>query len=350
MGVDLRSRRSRSSGADHYRNGSSRRQVLTALGATVFAPAVQAQPALRALSIPVSSTSFASLPVRATEALGIFARNGLKVTATVLESGSNVTAALISGSVQVSLGGSGEQIAAASRGQPVVVLTNVYWGQPGTLLLAPEVAERSGVSPTASVRDRYRALEGLTIASVSASSPFTVSFRGAGDRFGVKMNFVYMGQPSMMAALESGAIKGFISSAPLWGPAALRGRAVEWISAPKGDLPDKNVPRASTSYQVMRPFAEANPDLMQQVLQSHREFSDVLVQTPDKVRAVLSGLYPSVAPEALDILFRAEHGAWKMRYVTIADMRHEIEFVGALGAVPNLDRVDPASLLYLPTK
>ena len=259
----------------------SRRAVLAGIGATLFAPAIRAQTRLQELLIPVSSTSFASVPVRAGAELGCFARNGLKVTPSVMESGANVTAAMISGSVQVGLGGAGEQVSAAARGQPVVTLTNVYWGQPGTLILAKDVAEKSGVSPTAPVKERFKVLEGLSIASVSASSPFTVSFKGAAEAMGAKLSFVFMGQPSMMAALESGAIKGFTASAPIWGPTVLRGKGVEWISAPKGDLPDANVPRAATSYQAMRSVAEANPELMQQVLDSHRDFSNIL----EKIRA-----------------------------------------------------------------
>ena len=328
----------------------SRRSVLAGLGATLFAPTVRAATELRELSIPISSVSFASAPVRAAVELGCFARNGLKVTTPVLDSGSNITTALISGSIQVALGGPGEQVAAAARGQPIVVLTNVYWGQPGTLIFSRDVAEKSGVSPTAPVKERYRVLEGLNIASVSPSSPFTVSFKGAADAFGVKINFVYMGQPAMYAALETGAVKGYTGSAPIWGRSVASGRGVEWISAPRGDLPDANVPRAATSLQALRPFAEANPDLMRQVLKSHRNFSDILEKDPNQVRAVLSKLYPDVEPTTMDILFKAEYGAWKMRDVTVADMQHEIDFVRAAGAIPNLDKLDPALLLYVPPK
>jgi ABC-type nitrate/sulfonate/bicarbonate transport system substrate-binding protein len=329
----------------------SRRAVLTAVGTSLFAPAVWAQKPLRNLVIPISSTSFASASVRAAVEMGCFAEHGLNITTPVMESGSNVTSSLISGNIQVILGGPGEQVAAHARGIPVVLLTNCYWGQSGTLILSKEIAEKSGVSPTASLAERFKVLAGLPIASVSATSALTASFRGASEKTGTKLNFVYMGQPTMVAALESGAIKGYIASAPIWGPSVVSGRGVEWISAPKGELPDENVPRGATGFNAMRSFAEANPDLIRQVLDSYRTFSNILTTKPDAVRAAFGRIYPSVDPAAMDILFNAEHRAWIMRDVTVADMQHEIDFVKASGApIPGLDKVDPAAMLYAPPK
>ena len=317
----------------------------------MFAPAVRAQAQLRELTIPIASISFASAPARAAVELGCFARNGLKVSTPVMDSGSNVTASLISGSLQVILGGPGEQVAAAARGQPIVLLTNVYWGQTGTLVLAKDIAEKSGVSPKAPLTERLKVLEGVPLASVSATSALTASFKGAADNAGIRLSFVYMAQSAMGAAMELGAIKGFIASAPIWGPTVVRGRGVEWISAPKGDLPDVNVPRGATGFQAMRAFADANPDLMRQVLKSYRDFSDILEKTPDQVRASFGRIYPDVEPAAMDILFNAEHNAFKMRDVTVADMQHEIDFIKASGApIPNIEKIDPAAMLYVPPK
>ena len=339
------------SGIETLQYMPSRRVVVAGLGATLFAPAVKAQAPLRELPIAIASTSFATAPARAAVEMGCFARNGLKVTMPVLDNASTVTSGLIAGSLQVTLGGSAEQVAAVSRGQPVVALTNVYWGQSGTLILAKDVANKSGVSATAPVRERYKVLEDLPIASASATSSFTVSFKGAAETAGVKLKFVYMAQPAMISALETGAIKGYIASAPIWGPSVVSGRGVEWISAPKGDLPDENMPRASTAFQAMRPFAEANPDLMRQVINSYRDFSNILDKDPKQVRAAFGKIYPDVDPAAMDILFNAEYRAWKMRDVTVADMQHEVDFVKTSGAaLPGLDKIDAASMLYVPPK
>jgi ABC-type nitrate/sulfonate/bicarbonate transport system substrate-binding protein len=329
----------------------SRRSVVGGMGAVLAAPAVCAQTPLRDLTIPISSTSFATASLRAAIDLGCFRANGLNVSAPVMESGSNVMTALISGSVQIILGGPGEHIAAQARGVPVVLLTNCYWGQSGSLIVARDVIEKSGVPRSAPLRDRLRILDGLTVASVSATSSFTVTYRGTADGAGVKLNFVYMSQPAMGAALETGAIKAYIASAPMWGGTVAKGLGTDWISAPRGEVPDANVPRGATGLHAMRPFAEANPALMRQVLASYRAFSDILERSPAEVRASLGRLYPSVEPASMDILFAAENRAWRMRDVTVDDMKHEIAFVKASGApIPNLDAIDAAGTFYVPPR
>ena len=161
-----------------------------------------------------------------TEALGCFARNGLAVRLPIMDSGAALTTALVSGSVNVALGGSSEQISAVVRGQPIVSLVKVYWGTAGTLVLAKEAAERTGVGPTAPVQARLKALDGLLIATPSPTSTYTSSYKGAADAAGGRIRFTYMTQPAMVAALETGAIQGYVSGAPYWGQQTARGRTV----------------------------------------------------------------------------------------------------------------------------
>jgi ABC-type nitrate/sulfonate/bicarbonate transport system substrate-binding protein len=322
---------------------ASRRSVLAGLGATLLAPTVRAQTALRDLTIPLSSYSFATISTRAAEALGCFARHGLNVKFIVMDSGSNITTALVSGSAQVILGGPGELVAAQARGQKVVLLTNVYWGMSASLILAKDVAERSGVSASAP--------DGLLIASPSATSSYTAAFKGAAEAAGGKMRLTYMSQPAMVAALEAGAIQGYIAGAPIWGASLARGKGVLWVSGPKGELPYDNTPSSVTGFNAMRSFAEANPDVMRQLLDGYRDFSDLLEKDPAQVRAAVGKLYPDVDAATMDVLFAAESPAWKMRQVTEADMKHEVDFMRISGLpLPGMDAIDPKSMLYIPPK
>ena len=334
---------------------TTRRRAVKALGAGLSAglggawlsPLAQAQPALREISIPISSTSFATASVRAADLLGCFTRQGLAAKFPVLGTGSTLTAALVSGSVPVVLGGAGEQVAAWARGQPVVTIVNVYWGLAASIVLAKDVAERTGVSANAPARDRLKALDGLLIAVPSATSTYTNSFKGAAEALGAKMRFTYMAQPAMVAALESGAIQGYSAGAPFWGSQVARGRAVVWVSGPKGELPAENTPASITAFHAMAPFAEANPGLMKQVIDAYRDFSSILEKTPDQVRAALAKLYTDVDAQTLDVLFAAEHHAWKYRPVTAAHMKQEIDFMRASGAgIPGMEKIDPAAMIY----
>jgi ABC-type nitrate/sulfonate/bicarbonate transport system substrate-binding protein len=332
---------------DHIACNSGRRRLMLGAGAALFAPALRAQS--REISIPISSTSFATASVRAAELLGCFQRQGLNAKFPVLGTGSTLAAALVSGSSTVVLGGAGEQVAGWARGQQILTVCNVYWGLAASLVLAKEVAEKTGVSANAPARERLKALDGLLIAAPSATSTYTNSFKGAAEALGAKMRLTYMAQPAMVAALESGAIQGYSAGAPFWGAQVARGKAVVWVSGPKGELPPENTPASITAFHTLAPVPEANHALLRQVIDAYRDFSGILEKTPEQVRAALGKLYPDVDAATLELLFNAEHGAWKYRPVTAAHMKQEIDFMKASGVpLPGIEKVDPAAMIYVP--
>lgn len=326
----------------------TRRMTIAGLSAALLAPAIaRAQMGLRELVIPISSYSFATVSLRSAIELGCFARHGLDARTVVIDTGSTITSALVSGSAQMVLGGPGELVLAQAHGQPVVNLGNTYWGMSASLLLGRQVAERTGVTAAATVGERLKATDGLLIAAPSASSSYTASFKGAAEAAGAKWRMTYMAQPAMVAALQAGAVQGYIAGAPLWGADVARGQAVLWVSGPKGELPTQNTPASVTGFNMMRPFAEQNPALVRQVLASYREFSTILETHPERVRASIGRLYPDADPATMDLLFAAEHGAWLMRDLTVADMQREIDFMRASG-IAGLEKLAAASLMYVP--
>ena len=68
---------------------------------------------------------------------------------------------------------------AHARGLKVVVLANTYAGFSGTLVLSKSVVDKLGVSPTAPIAQRLKALDGLVIGSPSATGAYTVTARAA---------------------------------------------------------------------------------------------------------------------------------------------------------------------------
>lgn len=314
--------------------------------AAILAAAGTAQ-ALDRHDIGLSSTSFASAPARLAKELGLFEKHGIDANFIVMDSGNAVTTALISGSINVVVGGPGEQVAAQGRGQDIVVIANVYHGLGGSLVLGKSVVERLGVSPTAPIPERMAAMEGLVIGSSSATSSYTVAVRNAARSGGAEVDFAYMAQTVTPSALEQGAIDGFMSSAPFWGATIARDMGVIWLSGPKGEFPPLSAPASSTSLQVMRSFADANPELMERFAAVFADFVTAMEERPEEVKAAVLVLYPDIEPATLDVLFESESVAWAAPALTAEDMKYEIEFVKASGVeLPQIDSVDPASLLY----
>jgi ABC-type nitrate/sulfonate/bicarbonate transport system substrate-binding protein len=325
-------------------------KVLARAGIFAGALCLTASPSfaqMRDIVIPVSSFSFATAAVRLAKDMGLFERHGLNARIVAMDSANAAISALIAGSAETVVSGPGELIAARGRGQPVVMIADVYRGFGASLVLAKGVADKLGVPANAPIASRLKALDGLVIASASVTSSYTVSFKGAAEDAGAKIRFTYMAQPAMMAALESGAVQGFIASAPFWGIAVGRESAVLWLSGPKAELPAKNMPVSSTSLQAMQTFATQNPKLMQQLVATIADLGTAIEQRPGDVKAALAKLYPDLDGKTIDLLFAAEAGAWQTRKFTVEDMRHEIDFVKSTGtSLPQIDAVDPADILF----
>jgi ABC-type nitrate/sulfonate/bicarbonate transport system substrate-binding protein len=300
----------------------------------------------RELSIGLASTSFATAAPRIAKELGLFDKRGIDARFIVMDSANAATAALIAKSVDLAVSGPGEIVAAQARGQKVVAVTNTYVGFSGTVVLAKSVADKLGVAANAPLAARLKALDGVLLASPSATGAYTVSIKAAAAAQGANVRFTYMGQPAMLAAMDSGAIQGFIGGAPFWAAPLLKGTGVVWLSGPKGELPAEFSPISLAHVQALRSFAEANPALVKQMNDVMVELTKAIDERPAEVKAAVAKLYPNLDTGTLDLLFAAEARAWRARTLTAKDMAHDIAYIKLSGiAIPNLDSIDPAALL-----
>jgi ABC-type nitrate/sulfonate/bicarbonate transport system substrate-binding protein len=324
----------------------TRRACLVGAAFLAIARPASAQPS-QELSIGLASTSFATVAVRIAAELGFFGKRGITPKFVVLDSASATTTALIAGSINAGVSGPGELVVAQARGQKVIVIANAYRGSSGSLVLSKVVADKLGVSPTAPVTDRLKALDGLVIGAPSATGAYTVSFKGAAKAAGATMRLTYMAQPAMVAALESGAIQGYVGGAPFWALPVVKGSGVLWISGPRGELPPAFSPANTSNLQVMRDFAEANHDLMNRIIAAFADLTKAVDERPAEVKAVVAKLYPTFDAPTLDLLFAAESQAWKTKPPTVEDMAHDVAFVKTSAEqLSGIDSVDPASLFY----
>lgn len=312
----------------------------------LFSGAASAQP-LQEVKIGLSSASFATAPGRLSQELGLFAKHGLQPRFVSLESGAAAVTALISKSIDFALAGSGEFVSSNARGQNVAALLMVYGGSGGTIVLSKAVAEKLGVSHKAPVPERLKALDKLVFASPSGPSAYTVTLKNAAESAGANVRFTYMAQPAMPAALESGAIQGYISSAPFWALPVVRGTGVVWLSTPENEVPAKYTPASAITLQTMRAYAEANPELSKKITAVFVDFGKAVKERPDEVKTALAKLYPDLNAETLDLLFKSEALGWVSRPMTTDDVKRDIEFNKMSGApLPQIDQVDPATMIY----
>jgi len=301
---------------------------------------------LRKVSIGLSSTSFISVPVRVTNDAGFFRKHGLSVDVQVTPDASVGMAALITGSLDFMVAGAVNALMSRLRNQEVIVVSSVYRGFAGSLVLSSDVVAKLGLSEGAPTSERLKALDGLLLASPSASSNYTLTPLAAAKTVGANLRFTYMEQVAMPAALEVGAIQGYISGAPFWVRNVADGKGVLWLSGPKGDFADEAIPASSSLLETMCGYADANPDVVRAIRASMSEFVNFAQQKPDEVISYVRNLYPSLNEETAKILLGAESKAWANSRYTIDDLQHDIKYVRAGGiTLDGIERIDLGSLI-----
>ncbi len=315
--------------------------------AVFIVPHTSSAQELRKISIALSSSSIPAGAARIAKEMGFFEKHGLSATVTPMDTGSVASAALMSGAVNFVTTGPSDVVVAQGRGLKIVALTAVYRGFAATIVLSKEAAAKTGVSPTAPIEARLKALNGLKIATTSASSTFAIAPKAATEGVGANINFVYMAQPAMVAALQRGIVDGITVSAPYYVPPVLAGTGVIWVSGPRGDFPKAAAPVNSVVVLVQQAFATANPELMKQVSASFADVWKAIDERPADVKAAMAKIWPDLDAKTIDLVFETEGPGFKAQPLTVDEMAHEIAFMKLGGAdLPRGDSLDPAAMIF----
>jgi sulfonate transport system substrate-binding protein len=317
--------------------------ALAAVGA--LATAAHAETPMK-VRIGTATGSLVAASARVADEMGLFKEHGLEASFTMLDSANAATTALIAGSIDATVSGPGELIIAQGRGQRVVAIADTYAGVGGSLVLAKSVADKLGVSAAAPIAQRLKALDGLLIASTTATSSYTVAYKSSAQAQGAAVRLTFMSLPAMPAALEAGAIQGYIAGSPYWIPPVLKGTAVMWVSGPKRELPADHAPTHSADLQMMRATAEAKPELVEKLVGVYRAFGKAIDERPDDVKKAIAKVYPDLDAKTIDLLYEADARAWNAPPLTAEEVTHDIAFVKASINLPQLDQLDSKSLIF----
>lgn len=319
---------------------------MAALALAGLAGGAMAQPAPRKVTIGLSSTSLPAAGARIAKEMGLFEKQGLDARVMPMDSASVATMGLISGSLDFTTTAPTDIVVSQARGQQLVSIAATYRGFPGVLVLAKAVAAKLSVAAQAPVAERLKALDGLVIATPSATSTYTFSFKSAAEAVGARIRFTYMAQPAMIAALETGAINGFVAGSPIYAKPVLNGSGIIWINGPKAELPQKFVPVNALTINAKREFAEANRDLVQRITATFAELARAVDERPADVKAAIARLFPDLDAKTLELLFETESVGFRVKPLTVADMANEMEYTKLSGVpLPGIEKVQPANLM-----
>jgi ABC-type nitrate/sulfonate/bicarbonate transport system substrate-binding protein len=292
------------------------------------------------VSIAMSSSGLPFGGLRIAEHGGLFAKHGLKPRLIVSESGNAATTALLARSVDFAGSGPSEALTARARGQEIIVVGNLYRGLSGSLVLATAVIKKLGVKPDAPVADRLKALDGLTIATPSATSAYTGPVKNGAAQVGAKPKLIYMTQPAMVAALETGAIHGMIGAAPFSIAPVVKGSGAVWISGPRGQFPAELMPSSSACLQTSEAYAKANPDVVRRLQALLADLAAFIKQQPTDAKQALGKAYSTFDAATLDNVFEEDSENWSRPILTEADMEQERKILQETQSVPGLGDID----------
>ena len=319
--------------------------VAAALAAGPSGAAAQEKPI--DVNLAVSSTSFVLGGVRIAQQEDLFAKHGVTLNVSVMDSGNTAIDALISNSVQFAVAGPPDVLVARSRKLDVVIAANLYRGAAGSVVLSKAAVQRIGVKPDAPLPDRLRALKGLTIAVPSATSTQTTPIRAAAKAAGIPLSFTYMPQPAMVAALAAGAIDGMMASSPFSGQPILQGTGVLWINGPGGGFSPDATPASSSCLNTTGRYAQSHADVVRRMQAVMADVATFIKQNPDQAKRDLAKGYPKVDQKSIDLIFSQEAQNWTQPVLTVADIEHEIVLLPNSSSIPGISKMDPASAMVM---
>ena len=302
---------------------------------------------LQTVRIGLSSPSLPAASARIAKELGLYEKHGLKAEITPMDSGSVATMGLLAGSLDFTTSGPSDVVVSRARGQDIVAIAALYHGFSAVLVLSNDLVAKTGVSADAPIAARLKALKGALIASPSATSSYTFAVKSATEAVGAPVSFTYMAQPAMVAALETGAIQGYVASSPFYATPVLHGKAVVWINGPKGEFPAESSLANAITLHAKRDFALAHPDLVAKIRAVFDDLAKEAREHPTAVRDAIGRLYPSIDPKTLDLIYTTEQpGFANITKLTAADMARETAFTKLSGIdLPKDADLDPAKML-----
>jgi ABC-type nitrate/sulfonate/bicarbonate transport system substrate-binding protein len=301
----------------------------------------------REVTIALSSASLGAASPRIAKQLDLFEKHGLSATVVPMDSGATALAALVSKSADGALAGPGTVLAARARGLDIVYVLELYKGFATTMVISKAAMDRAGVPLDAPAEERLKAADGMVIAVPDATSGSTLGFKNAMATVGGEFRFANMAQTAMQAAMESGAVDGYLASAPFWAGPIASGTGVVWISGLKGDLPAGSVNGFSSGLVMLKETTQSDPALVEALTAVFRELRQAIDERPDEVKAAVLREFPDMTPQVLEILYPTESAAWSAEPITAGDLAAEIEFVKRSGTdIPGIDAIDTKAMVY----
>jgi NitT/TauT family transport system substrate-binding protein len=276
--------------------------ALTVLAATAMPAAAQAP---RKVTVITDLLNMVYTPLYVGITNGIFAKHGLEINLTTLQSGSNIAAVIQSGSVDLAASGSLTQLLAVKNGAKFTAIAAE--GTPSLELCArPAWMAEKKLTESSSVSEIFTAFKGARVGVTGvATTPdlvgkFLIATYGNMDPARDVTTVTLGSNAAISTAFQQGAIDVNLSGAPACENLADAGIAKVLLR------PDKVPAFGDVPYAVIygqSSWIEANPAVAKAFAAAIAETIALCHATPNVCIAVLQKYFPSTKPETLNDAF-----------------------------------------------
>jgi ABC-type nitrate/sulfonate/bicarbonate transport system substrate-binding protein len=277
---------------------------------------------------------------------GLFKKNGLDVKLVYAGTGALATAALVSGSAQFAMGGGQGFFTAEASGAKLYMLAKGGSGLGTQLVLTPAAIKKTGLTSSSTTAEKVKALNGLTIASASASSSWTAQANKAAATQGAKIKWTYIAETALAAATKQGNIDGLVA-APPWTTQVLFNKTAEmWLNGPAGSfpggfaVPSYGDPLVATT----KAYTTAHPDAVKAFTKSILEAADLVNSNPAKASAYVKQVaYPTMSQAEFQQVWAATVPLLHSPALSLASLKTTMTLDGDTNL--NASDLYPASIL-----
>lgn len=242
-------------------------------------------------------------PMHIATARGYFKAEGVDAQIVVANGGPEAIAALVSKSAEFAASGSSDLVRSAEKGvelRAVQSMVNQFTMQ---MVARNEVISKLGLSRQAPVKDRLKALKGLTIGTpgpgsvAEAFTKYYVAYGGLDPDKDTKL-VALGGGPVLTTALKQGQIDAYMLSAPF--PEQTEVEGIGKIVVASGDVPGlDNFP-----YELLftrADYMEQNKDVVRAVARAISRGNNFILDHPKEANDILKQRFSKLDPKTLEV-------------------------------------------------
>jgi ABC-type nitrate/sulfonate/bicarbonate transport system substrate-binding protein len=257
------------------------------------------------IALPSSTLTFSSAFLA--EDGGFYKKEGLNVSHRTLVGVASVNA-VIAGSADFTIGTGPVFLRAAAQGQRLLAIANLLDKPMVEMVLRKDVYDALHIRDGMSLAERGNLLKGKTIAiqgvgSIVHAWERLVVVRGGLDPE-TDVRIAPMEPQSMLPALETKAIDGYTTATPFTTQGVLKGSAVMFASAARGDAPDL-LPFAYDLVETKAETCHTDPEKCIRVVRAFAAANRMIHDQPDQALAILRNRFKDMDPALLA-------AAWKV--------------------------------------